>query len=444
MAEDEKPSFWQRVLRFALFVGRSFVRNRCPVRASSLAYTTLLALIPILAVGISISTSLLKSDKAQEQIEQMINTAIDKLAPQLGLKVEEGKDDNRKQIVELVGGSIKTVQSGALGATAGITLVLIAISLLASIESTLNDIWGVVRGRSWLSRVIYYWAVITLGPILLVFALGLVAGPHFETTRMWLESSPVVGFFYNLLPLAVLVFAFAIFYFLMPNTRVEWRAALLGGLVGGGLLHLNSLFSSLYFGQVVRNSKFWGSLGVVPVFLLGLYFSWLILLFGAQVAYAFQNRRSYFQEKQADNINQRGREFVAFRLMSLMAKRFANGARPPTVCEMADLISVPSRLISRTLEPLVQTKLVIEVAAPKDGEIGYAPARPLDKITCQNILDAMRAGIGLEVATKEEPARVLVRQEFDKIRQAEREVASQVTLADLVDTREQGAIPARI
>src|SRR5438093_4906287 len=93
---------------------------------------------------------------------------------------------------------------------------------------------------------------------------------------------------------------------LVPNTKVRWRAAVVGGLVGGILFHLNNLVSVLYVSRVVSNSKIYGSLALVPVFMIGLYFSWLILLFGAQIAYAFQNRVAYLEERQAENITQRG------------------------------------------------------------------------------------------------------------------------------------------
>ena len=103
-------------------------------------------------------------------------------------------------------------------------------------------------------------------------------------------------------------------YRLMPATKVLWSAALVGGAVGGTLPQLNNLFSVIYVSRVLTYSKIYGSLGAVPIFLVGLYFSWIIILFGAQVAYAFQNRTAYVQEKQAETINQRGREFVALRM----------------------------------------------------------------------------------------------------------------------------------
>src|ERR1051325_11987130 len=112
---------------------------------------------------------------------------------------------------------------------------------------------------------------------------------------------------------------------LIPNTKVRWKAAVVGGAVGGILFHLNNLVSVLYVSRVVSNSRIYGSLALVPVAMIGLYFSWLILLFGAQVAYAFQNRATYLEEKQIENINQRGREFISLRLMTCVSRRFGQG-----------------------------------------------------------------------------------------------------------------------
>src|SRR5207247_7682604 len=130
-----------------------------------------------------------------------------------------------------------------------------------------------------------------------VVALGLATGPHLESTRKLLTTSPFISHVvFQFLPVLVVCSTFALLYMLMPNTKVRWRAALVGGLVGGTLFHLNNVVSVLYVSRVVSNSKIYGSLGLVPVLMIGLYFSWLILLFGAQVAYAFQNRATYLEE----------------------------------------------------------------------------------------------------------------------------------------------------
>ncbi len=438
---DEKQlSSLEKFAHFWILSGKSFIRNRCLVRSSALAYTTLLAIVPLLAVVLSVTTSLVK-DKGEQPIENMINTFVARVAPQLGLIPKNGETsaasgDKIKEVAKKITESIKNVRSGTLGVTGIIALVFVGISLLSTIEETLNDIWGVTRGRSWFNRVVQYWAAITLGPLLLIVVLGLNSLsyleklPFLEAPIEVLKAAPV--FSGIVLPFIILMVLFALFYQLMPATKIHWKAALIGGVVAALLWHLNGRLNVIYVSQVVRNSQIYGSLGAFPVFLIGLYFSWVILLFGAQVSYAFQNRQAYFQEKQAESVNQRGREFVALRLMTFIAQGFSQGAPPPTALQIAEALSVPSRLIAKLLEPLLATHLLLEIHGE---EKAYAPARPLSKISYQNILDALRAGQGQELATTDEPLRETVRREFEKIQDAEKATASAMTLEKMAQSK---------
>jgi len=341
----------------------------------------------------------------------------------------------RKQMVDTVNGFINKTNSGALGLTGTALLIFAAISMLASIESTFNDIWGVSQGRSWFARVVQYWAVISLGPVLLVVVAGLASGRHFKTLQQLLERMPGVGtLLFHLLPVIILCLTFTLFYRLMPNTRVRWSAALTGGLVGGVLWHLNSILSVLYVSRWVTNSKIYGSLAAIPVIMAGLYLSWLILLFGAQVAYAFQNREAYLQDKQADNVNQRSREFIALRLMECIGQRFQRALPPAGIAEIAHALAVPTRLIQQIMEPLQAARLVVEVAG---DESAFAPARPLEGINCHDILLALRSGQGQELATRDEPARTGVYGEFERILEAEEKAASSVTVLMMVNRTEK-------
>jgi membrane protein len=230
-------------------------------------------------------------------------------------------------------------------------------------------------------------------------------------------------------------------YQLMPNTKVHWKAAMVGGLVAGALWIMNGNFNALFASRVVSASKIYGSLGAIPIFLLGLYLSWTILLFGGQVAYAFQNRRAYAQERQAEVVNQRGREFIALRAMTLIGQRFHRGGKPPGAVEIAESLSVSSRLVSQVIQPLVQTKLLVEVSTP---ETAYSPARPLDRISYQDILQTLRAGMGEAPATREEPTRELVQGAFDEIRAAEERVAGPLTLQAMVNRAEASEGKTRV
>ncbi len=186
---------------------------------------------------------------------------------------------------------------------------------------------------------------------------------------------------------------------------------------------------------MVTNSKIYGSLGLVPVFMVGLYFSWLILLFGAQVAYAFQNRRAYLQDKLVENVNQRGREFIALRLMTCIGQRFQRGQPPVTLPEISVELGIPTRLVQQVLQTLLAARLVTEVAG---AESAFVPARPLEAINAHHVLQAMRAGFGQELPLRDEPARAEVYGEFARIEEAERQAASAVTLLALVNR-----LPAR-
>ena len=474
-------SRWQTFARFWVVVGRSFVRNRCPVRASALAYATVLALIPMLAVVVSISSAILKKE-GEGQIDQFIVRLVDSVTPPATISTNRATADDemaelpaeprlpaaanntptgstnnaavsgseetsgspppagteteqvvkaRRAVAHNIHQFIQNTRSGALGVTGSVVLIFVAISMLSRIENTFNDIWGVTQGRSWFMRIVLYWGVLSLAPILLIVALGLASGPHLEGTRKLLTAMPFVGnLAFRFLPLVVLCLAFATFYALMPNTKVQWRAALAGGLAAGILFHLNNLVSVLYVSRVVSNSKIYGSLGLVPVFMIGLYLAWLILLFGAQVAFAYQNRTSYLEERRVENINQRGREFVALRLMTYIGQRFARGEAPPSTAEIAETLAVPPHLVHRLMQTLCAVRLVTQAAGE---EPGYVPARPLENITCHDILLALRSSQGEDLPTRDEPARSEVYGEFQRIEEAERHAAASVNMLALVN-----------
>jgi membrane protein len=477
---DAEPeiSRLEHVAHFCVLAGKSFVRNRCPVRAASLSYATLFALIPMLAVAISVTSSILKT-----QGEKEIYAAIDKLVssfmpggtaktdnhgsslnlPPLTIQmtptnavvsrampnptadtnavaeITNNPDTNapivvsvnaQKEAAKSIHEFVQNTQSGALGLVGTLLLVVVAIRMLANIEATFNNIWGVTRGRPWISRIILYWATITLGPLLLVAAVGLAGSPYFLATKGVISGTFIGSFIFELLPLVLLWLLFALVYLLVPNTKVNFSAALIGGMVGGSLWHLNNLFGFVYAKRVVSYSMIYGSLGLVPVFMAGLYFSWLILLFGAQVAYAFQNRKAYLQDKLVENMNQRGREFVALRLMTCIGQRFQSGQPPVSLQKISTELGIPTRLAQQVLQTLLTARLVVETGG---RETGYAPARPLEAITAHHILHALRSGGGQELPMRDGPMRTEVLGEFARIEEAERTAADGLTMLALVN-----------
>jgi membrane protein len=477
----------ERFVHFWVLVFKSFVRNRCLVRASALSYSTVLAMIPLLAVAISVTSSLLKT-QGEDKIYSAINKFVATIVPPearntngpatalalTNFSTAQNKftltptnpvaDTNsffpstsnpasdapvvsvsaQKAAAQWIHEFVGKTQSGTLGFTGMILLVVVAISMLSRIESTFNDIWGVTRARNWLLQIVLYWTAVTLGPLLLATALALAGGSQFQAAKDLVGHTPFIGTLgFEFLPLIVIWLTFALIYQLVPNTKVNFTAALVGGIMGGTLWHLNNVFGFLYVSRVVSNGQIYGPLYLVPVFMIGLYFSWAILLFGAQVAYAFQNRAAYLQDKLAENVNQRGREFVSLRLMTFLGRRFQHGLPPATIQQISSELEIPSRLVLQVLQTLLATRLVSEVAG---AETAYVPARPLESINAYHILLAMRTGGGQELPQRDELGREEVFGEFARIEEAERKAASSVTMLELVNRAEpriEIAAPAR-
>lgn len=470
------PAKGERIYGFLQFwelVVTGFLNNRCPVRATALAYTTLLALIPMLAVAASISTGLLKS-QGREPIERAIDALVAQVTPKLdetgtsqastvqGEKPETSTapddeaayftnrfvitaetkesarkviEENRDRVAEVIRESLDNVQSGSLGVTGMIGLIVVAILLFSTIEATFNDIWGVVHGRSWVTRVVQYWATVTLGPLIPVVVFSFNIGAELAPVQAWMERNHL-GFVSKLAieqiaPITVLSLGFGFFYQLMPNTKVRWTAALVGGFTGGLLWHLNSKLNVLFVSKVVSSAQIYGSLAMIPVFLFGLYLSWLILLFGAQVAYAFQNRVAYLQEKEAQRINFLGREYLALRIMTLVAHRFADlKGVAPSVIDISQSLRVSTRLVDDILKSMKAAGLVMETLG---RETGHTLTRPLEKISCHDVLNALRTARGELVETAEDGDKHAVDVVFEQVLQAEKAVSARTTLRELVD-----------
>jgi membrane protein len=384
---------------FIRLVVRGFVENRCPLRAAALCYTTLLALIPLLAVMFSISKSFLR-DRSSEVVPKVLNGLINEVAPQLqfmpagGAGPAEGQvvvsSQGQHQVVETIQTFIGNIDAGTLGLVGSLALILVAVRLLMTIEQTFNDIWGVQKGRSLWRKIVYYWTSITLGPIVLLAALTATGTAEFAGALGKLSLVPgSERALLHLAPYLILWVGFALMYALMPNTRVRFQAALIGGIVAGTLWQLNSLLNTMYVSRVVTYSKIYGALGIIPVFLIGLYFSWLIVLLGAQVSFAAQHVRTYMQHRVSEKIDAAGRELLACRAVLQVCHCFLHTLKPPTTAELAERLRAPLQTLNQLAHRLIEGGVLVELA-----EGGLQPARPPDSITVADVLHVVRTSTG--------------------------------------------------
>ncbi len=248
-----------------------FVQHRGLQMSSSLAYTTLLSIVPLIAVMFSFFGNLSVFKDVNEIIQEFI---FSNFVPAFGQTVRE----------YLINYSYKASQLTAVGI---IALVLIAILMMATIDSALNNIWNVTTKRNPLARFLIYWAMLTLGPILVGIGLYstsyLLALPLIDT---WDSSLHFKARLLTYMPFFTTTIAFTLMYTLIPNCHVNRRYALIGGITAAILFEVAKFIFGAYVKAVPTYQMIYGALAVMPMFLIWIYLSWVIILFGAQIAYS--------------------------------------------------------------------------------------------------------------------------------------------------------------
>ncbi len=355
-----------QVVRVATLAVRNFFTDQCLMRATALAYVTLLSLVPLLAFAFSI----LKGMGVQEKLERLILTWASAGQQEVALQVMKYIEDTNFKAV------------GAIGL---LFLIWTTISVLGTIEASLNEIWGVKRARTVYRKLTDYISVMVTAPILLAAAMSLTTAlasgalPAPRVGHVLLKVAPYVGTW----------IAFAVLYIIMPNTKVRWGSALVGGLVGGTLWQLAFWGYTVFQIGMARYNAIYGTLAAIPFFMVWLYMSWAIVLFGAEVSCAVQTVGRFWDEQRAAGISYAAREAVALRAMISIALAFFRDGRPLTVAGIAAHLKVPSRLVGDVVQALVAAGLCVEVV--RDGANGYQPARDLEAITPAQVVAGLRS-----------------------------------------------------
>ncbi len=280
MTTTESPSSIEqrldRVKALLRHIGLKFRRDGLLESAGLLTYTTLLSLVPLLIVSISIVSALPGSDDWKDTTQEF---AFNYFIPDTGSS--DSDSETIKDTITDKLSSLTTRQSG-LTVTMSIFLVITSLLMMSTIEGVMNRIWGVHTARSIISKIVVYWSMLTMGPVLLgaslafssyVFSQGLLSD-----LRSQAEQVPLYGY---LLPVFVSALSFYLLYMIIPNRRVNWRHALLGAAVTAILFELAKKSFGIYISNFNAYSLIYDALGAIPVFLLWIYLSWCVILLGA-------------------------------------------------------------------------------------------------------------------------------------------------------------------
>lgn len=376
---DKFKVFLIQSLRLIYTIVRESIEREITLRSMSLVYTTLLSLIPLIALSFSIL-------KAFGVVDTQLEPLLNKFLVPLGSKGVEISH----RILEFV----KNMKVGVLGIVGLLLLIYTVISLVNKLESSLNHIWKVKKGRS-ISRIFSdYLSIILIGPVLIFALFGLTASLLGNTFTQKLSSIGPLGalitlFAGKLLPFIVVMAIFTFVYMAIPNVRVNFRSALLGGFVAGIAWQAVGWIFATFVATSAQYAAIYSGFAVLILFLIWLYLSWLILLIGCEVSYCHQNLKTLSLKEQSFTLSHRLKEKLALLIMYLIGYNFYHNKQRWTLNSLVDRLELPHQQIQDFLIQLEDQKLITETG---DKEPSYLPARSIDTIKIREIIGAVRGG----------------------------------------------------
>lgn len=369
-----KP-IWQltRVLRYPYALIRDITRGDLTLRAMSLVYTTLLSVVPLIALSFSV----LKGLGYHRELEPVLYNFLEPLG------------DKAYELTNQVMGFVDNVRSGVLGSIGLIFLLYTVISMVQKVEESFNFVWRVEQPRSFGRRFSEYLSVMIVGPAVIVAAVGLLASmTNSSIVRSLSEYEPfgsMLIMFGKLTPYLLVIGVFMFLYAFVPNTRVRLRAAMIGGVAAG----IGWVASGLVFASFVstsgRTMVIYAGFAIVIVALIWLYVSWLVLLLGAQLAFYVQNPQYLRPGRGEIHLNSSLRERVALSIMYLVVHDYGSARPRWSTNRIAEHLDLPGAALGPLMTALEKSGLLI--IAEDDT---WLPARDPAAIELADVLNAVR------------------------------------------------------
>ncbi|WP_454063160.1 YhjD/YihY/BrkB family envelope integrity protein [Candidatus Nitrospira salsa] len=367
--------YWVSFLRLMFVAAWEFKESVLSIRATSLVYTTLLSIVPFLAVMFSV----LKAFGVHQEIEPILGHALEPLG-------EKGGEVTRNII-----GFIDNLEVGVLGAVGVAGLFYTTYSLIAKIEEALNSVWRVQQGRPFARQFTDYLSVVLVGPVFVFTAFGLTASAQSHWLVQQVVSIQPFGYLMvwatKLLPFVFICFVFTFLYKFVPYTTVNLKSALMGGVTAGVLWQLAGLVFAKTVASSGNYSAIYSSFAVLILFLIWLYVGWLIVLAGAQVAYYHQHPSAYLMQLRWRQNTHTFREHAALAILLQITRRYFGSSPPLEEWRLAQALNVPLSVVEDATKLLIEGGILVRTAEP----IGVTLGRPPEQVSVVEILDLVRA-----------------------------------------------------
>jgi len=485
-----KKAFLIQKLRILLLTIRCFNEDKCPLRASALTFYVLMSIVPMAAMafgiakGFGVDTMLREHLTGKEQVEHVqvidsgsagdqsvevegiINAKANPQTPESkGKELSEEQesietsdvenevipgatskpaktfDDHQKEMItKILDIADRMLSKASGGMVAGIGVMILfwtVIKVLGNIELSFNDIWGVKKPRTIARKFSDYLSMMVIAPLSLIISIGangavtLFLGKMVDKYEFVALFEGVIRFGLRFLPLLFISLFFSFIYILIPNTKVKFKPALIGGVAAGILYQALQI---LYFGiqvGVSKQAEIYGGFAALPLFLIWLQLSWFIVLFGAELAFASQNVDTYIFESDTKSISTSLKRLLSLQIVHLIVREFKTGEHPETDAEIAADLDLPIRLVREILQDLHEAEIISEIVNAKDNSITFQPARTIDSLTVNQVICMLESNGSSKIPVKQTEGVADISKTLDSFNELVNNSSANVLLKDI-------------
>lgn len=365
---NKRQGFLLKQLRIFSLAIQGFNEDKCLTKATALTFYTLFSIVPILALAFALSKGFGFEKNLEKQLMENYGEYSEVLSKAF-----------------IYADSLLATTKGGIIAGFGVMLLLWSVmNLLVNIENSFNEIWEVKRGRSWTRKFTDYITIMVVSPFFLIISGSLTVAVQAKLGNI-VYFSFINTFLLKLLAWALLAGVFTFLYMVLPNIRVQFKSAAIAAIISTVLFHLLQWAYIKFQIGANRMNAIYGGFAALPLFLIWVQYSWYIVLFGAELAFANQNVEHYEMENDIKNLSHRYKKIIALRIANLVAKRFYDGEPALSVTQIAKELDLTTRLVRIVINDFTETGIFTEVKGEK--ETLYQPGVTESKFTVRYVLE---------------------------------------------------------
>ncbi len=401
-------------------------KNHSGRQAAALSYHTIFGIVPLAIVMLLIFQSFPAYSHVGDKIKKFVYDQANFSAFVMSVPTDEGPERAitlTEHLDEMVVNFFAGANKGSITLFSALIVIWAALALLSTIERAFNNIWHVARGRSFLHRMINYWALLTLGPLLL--GIGIYIATRYSAFGQ-IQETVLTHLGPAVLSYIVATVAFFLLYFVLPNTKVQARAAIWGAIVAA----LVWIAAKNVFGYCVTELKLYetlyGVMALVPITVLWIYITWLIVLFGLQLTFTTQHLKSLDAAEIAAAKKTEeyfiANDLTAINIVREIAAGFEANQAPVSQQVICSKLNIPAEFGEKILNHLLTSGLIVRASDP---QVGFMPAKDPANIKLSDIAESVKA-VSFAQLTTDEPANL------QQIAQTQQNALAQYTLKQIL------------